>query len=107
MYYQVKVKSRTVHNTQQCTIRNSDIKIAHDGADDLVRHVTSKRHLDKGSVTKISTFFDQPTSFDLGVIRAETLFTHFLLEHNVGLSAADHAGKLFKQMFPHDPVAKK
>ena len=25
----------------------------------------------------------------------------------MGLSAADHAGKLFRQMFPHDPVAKK
>ena len=73
----------------------------------MARHVSSKGHLDKGSVTKMSTFLDQPTSFDLSVIRAETLFTHFLVECNVGLSAADHAGKLFRQMFPHDPVAKK
>ena len=41
-------------------------------------------------MTKLLTSFDQPISFDLGVFRAETLFTHFLMEHNVGLSAADH-----------------
>ena len=38
---------------------NSDIKIAHGGANDLARHVTSKGHLDKGSVIKIPTVHGQ------------------------------------------------
>ena len=40
------------------------------------------------------------------MIRAETLFTSFLVEHNCSISAADHAGKLFREMFPGNPVAK-
>ena len=39
----------------------------------MARHVSSKGHLDKGSVTKISTFLDQPTSFDLSVIRGRNV----------------------------------
>jgi hypothetical protein len=36
----------------------------------------------------------------LKVTRSEVLFTSFLAEHNIPLSAADHAGPLFKRMFP-------
>ena len=41
----------------------------------------------------------QSSSLDLAVTRAEALFTSFLVEHNIALSASDHAAKLFRQMF--------
>ena len=44
---------------------------------------------------------------DNSSIRAECYFTSFLVEHNLPLSAADHAGALFKKMFPDSEVAKK
>ena len=48
----------------------------------------------------ITAFLSTPHSaIDDAVTRAEVLFTGFLVEHNVPMSAADHAGKLFKQMF--------
>ena len=43
---------------------------------------------------------------DLKTIRAETLFTSFLVEHNVPLAVADHAGPIFRKMFPDSAVAK-
>ena len=39
--------------------------------------------------------------------KAEALFTAFLVEHNLPLSVADHAGPLFKEMFPDSAIAKK
>ena len=47
------------------------------------------------------------TSSDLTVIRAETLFTSFVVEHNLPLSITDHAGPLFKKMFPDSDISKK
>lgn len=37
----------------------------------------------------------------------QLLFTSFLVEHNIPLSASDHAGLLFRKMFPDSELAKK
>ena len=39
------------------------------------------------------------------VIAAEVKFTAFLLEHNLPIATADHAGLLFRSMFPDSKVA--
>ena len=41
------------------------------------------------------------------VAKAEALFTALIVEHNLSLSVADHAGPLFKEMFPDSAIAKK
>lgn len=41
------------------------------------------------------------------VIKAETMFTGYLLEHNLPLQASAHAGPLFRKMFPDSEIAKK
>ena len=46
--YPCIIKSKLSESHARCTICNSDIKIAHGGADNLGHHVTSKGHLDKG-----------------------------------------------------------
>jgi hypothetical protein len=43
----------------------------------------------------------------LFAIHAEILFTNFLIEHNVPIAVSDHAGPLFRKMFPDSEIAKK
>ena len=80
---------------------------------DIERHVSSKRHVGVGKVgrrtPKISSFMgsEKPSLQQLDVIQAETLFMKFLVEHNIALSAADHAGQLFRHMFPGSRIAKE
>ena len=38
---------------------------------------------------------------------AEILFTNFLIVHNVPIAVSDHAGPLFRKMFPDSEIAKK
>ena len=92
---------------------DQDFSIAHGGFDDVSRHVKSARHVSKGvslqNTQKLSNFFatSNTAESDMDVIRAETLFAHFLVEHNIPISAADHAGSLFRKMFPGSAIAKE
>uniref|UniRef100_A0A8C1QXY7 DUF4371 domain-containing protein n=1 Tax=Cyprinus carpio TaxID=7962 RepID=A0A8C1QXY7_CYPCA len=92
-----------------CTVCKTDVDISHQGATDCRRHVEGTKHkkLESAiaSVPKITTKFfgDQ----DLRTIRAETLFSNFIAEHNVPVSIADHAGPLFKKMFPDSQIAQQ
>ncbi|XP_056598364.1 uncharacterized protein LOC130417080 [Triplophysa dalaica] len=92
-----------------CTLCNYDIDVSHQGASDCRRHVEGKKHLKivaaTDSTPKINAFFLK--SQDLRPIRAETLFTTFIVEHNLPLAAADHAGPLFRKMFPDSEIAKQ
>ncbi|GBL88785.1 hypothetical protein AVEN_158914-1 [Araneus ventricosus] len=42
-----------------------------------------------------------------GVIQAESLFTAFIEERNFPIACADHAGPLFRKMFPDSEIVKK
>jgi len=42
---------------------------------------------------------------DHSVIRAEVLFTQFIVEKNIPVAAADHSSKLFQAMFPDSKIA--
>ena len=46
------------------------------------------------------------TDNSLSVVNAEALFTCFLLEHNLPVAVADHAGHLFRKMFPDTIITK-
>ena len=41
------------------------------------------------------------------VIKAEPLFTAFLVEHNISLAAANHVGPLLRKMFLKNEIAKQ
>jgi hypothetical protein len=81
--------------------------------DDIKRHVGTKNHQKKGSERaneKLIRFGYRPapkSAVDYSTIRAETLFVSFLVEHNLPLSAADHAGPLFRKMFPNCKTAQE
>lgn len=92
-----------------CIVCSADFSINHGGMNDIQKHMNSKKHKAfseiKDKARPISTFFS--SSGDLDVIRAETLFTEFIIEHSLPFSVADHCTKLFRKMFPDSNVAKK
>ena len=106
--------SRKGENSAFCEKCRCDISIGHGGLHDIKKHVASEKHrLTSSSIASTSSVLSCFASshltaqLDQQVANAETLFTGFLIEHNLPLSAADHASKLFKQMFPDSKVAKK
>lgn len=92
-----------------CTVCNSDISIAHSGRGDIITHSKSMKHVANFNSSKSANRLDSFLSVngELQTTRAEVLFTSFLLEHNIPLAAADHAGPLFKNMFLDSKEAKK
>ena len=52
-----------------------------------------------------NSFLSEKNEVSTKVIGAEVKFTAFLLEHNLPIAAADHAGPLFRSMFPDSRIA--
>ena len=77
--------------------------------DEMMRHCLSKKLKDNvkklNDNKSISNFFNEKETSS--AINAEAFFSNFLIEHNISLSAADHAGPLFRKMFPDSGIAKK
>ena len=95
-----------------CKYCKQDFSIQHGGRDDCRRHIKSKKHVDYSKLQsgnhKVSSFFETKESpIELQVTNAEVLFTNFLIEQNVPIAVSDHAGSLFRKMFPDSEIAKK
>ena len=105
------VASKIDSTYARCTACEIDFKISHGGIADVSKHVKSVQHIAKAAALKNSTplghFLETcDKSVDNRVIRAEVMFTAFLGEHNVPLAASDHAGNLFRSMFPNNDIAE-
>ena len=82
---------------------------------DVKRHIDTKKHADSDKTPKSASIMDffqsanSSTQEELRrkVTRAEVLVAGFLVEHNIALSAADHATQLFKEAFPDSDIAKQ
>ena len=81
----------------------------------MKRHNESASHVDlmrlQNEQVRIAQFM---VKRDLGeqkleedVATAEALFCHFLVEHNLPFALGDHAGDLFRRMFPDSKIAKQ
>ena len=98
-----------------CRVCRIDINVGHEGENDINRHIATSKYkeycvdaLEKK--TKITDWGASSATSDLDqkVSKAELLFAGLILvEHNLPLATADHAGKLFKSMFPDSKVATK
>nr|XP_015928697.2 uncharacterized protein LOC107455586 [Parasteatoda tepidariorum] len=102
------ISSRKGNTFAMCVVCQTDFNVAHGGRSDVVKHVSTLKHKDKVKIVdqnKKLNLFSQ--SKDQRVINAECLFSAFLVEHNLPLSASDHAGSLFRKMFPDSEIAKK
>ena len=71
------------------------------GRDDLNKHVETKLHRQIAQTVQTTSPMTSfvTTGSDTEVTKAEMLFTHFLIKHNLPVAVSDHARPLFKQMF--------
>lgn len=100
--------SRKGNSYAFCTACNCDFSILHRGKGDIIRHLDTKKHIDNAKVIISNKKIDFMQKNDLNnIINAEALFTAFIVEHNLPISSADHAGPLFRKMFPDSSIAKK
>ncbi|KAL8602817.1 hypothetical protein ACOMHN_061051 [Nucella lapillus] len=98
-----------------CDYCQVDFKVSHGGWNDVQNHLETAGHerksAAKNNTSALSAFGFTPekemTDKELQVIKAETLFSHFLVEHNLPISASDHAGPLFRAMFPKSEIAQR
>ena len=112
--YPCIVASKVSAKRARCSVCDSDFLISHGGRDDVEKHVSSRRHKAKAKAIdksgKMTSFFapaDPSTSDDdTAAIRAEALYTQFLVEHNLPLSDSGHDGELFRFMFPDSKIAQ-
>ena len=80
------------------------------GKNDLTKHAKSAKHGRNWRSTQDTPTLNSLTSTQSTInnasINAELLFTSFQVEHNIAMLAADHAGPLFRAMFPNNDTAK-
>ena len=96
-----------------CTVCGGDFSIAHRGENDINRDKDTSK--DKGYVNaaqqqrKLTNFEASSATANLNqkVVQVELPFSYFLLVHNLPLSTADHAAKLFRNMFPDSKIVNK
>lgn len=93
-----------------CAVCNVNISVASGGRDDIKKHVEGQKHLSavresSTPIQKVSSYFSK--SEDLSVIKAEVLWTQFIMDRNLPLRVSDGFGTLLKQMCPDSEIAKK
>ena len=85
------------------------ISIGNGGKSDVKQHVGKAKHKKQKQAAQDSKKINQfnPAHVDNEVIRAETLFTKFIAQHNISFSASDEFNKLVKRIFPDSKIAAK
>ena len=92
-----------------CTLCKKHVSVKCGGWDDPNKHVETKLHRQIAQTVQTTSLMTSfvTTDSDTEVTKAEMLFTHFLIEHNLPVAVSDHARPLFKQMFGDSKVAAK
>lgn len=87
-----------------------DFNISHGGENDVKKHIKTIKHQQTCKSACLSKKMDNffvKNSDSSGTTKSECLFTSFIIEHNLPISIADHATKLFPRMLPDSEMAKK
>ncbi|CAC5360736.1 SMARCA3 [Mytilus coruscus] len=94
-----------------CNNCSTDIPVANGTKGDLSKHVKAKKkkHLELSKLAHTNQKITSSFAFegDTSVIKSEVTFTKFFILNNLPLSVSDHAGKMFRHMFPDSNIAKK
>ena len=93
-----------------CEFCRSDFSVGHGGKNDVKKHIATPKHREYCDVTKWQKKLTNWTSssakhLEKQAIRAEVLFSGFLVEHNLPLATTEYMSKLFKSMFPDSQIA--
>ena len=94
-----------------CTVCCKSLSTSHQGYRDIDRHINGQVHQSRTKQLESNRritdcFVSDRDTIALKVIGAEVKFTGFLLEHNLPIAVSDHAGPLFKSMFPDSKIAQ-
>ncbi|KAJ8033411.1 hypothetical protein HOLleu_23643 [Holothuria leucospilota] len=104
-------ESRKGSNFAFCKVCRSDEKIAAGGGNDITNHIKTAKHEANSRAESAAQKSGTLTTFfcweNYAAINAEVSFTDFLVEHSVPLAVSDHAGPLFRKMFPDSNIAKQ
>ena len=79
----ISIDTRTPQSISDMWILRNDKKLTHFGASSATANLHQK------------------------VVKAKLLFSGFLIEHELPLTAANHAAKLFRNMFPDSKIVNK
>lgn len=93
-----------------CEYCRTDFSVKHGGRHDCIVHVGTKKHQQFAKSIgnhKSMREFVVSTGEDNAVIKAETLFANFIVEHNLPIAVSDHIGPLCKAAFPDSNIANK
>ena len=82
------------------------------GSGDIRKHIASHKHkrnveLEQRALQGARSITTMMKKDDFSIIRAEVTFTDFLVEHSIPLAVSDHAGRLFRKIFPGSPIAQQ
>lgn len=93
----------------KCIVCFSDFSIVHGGIYDIKKHCARVKHISNAEAhsNQPQLLFKSKDDHRDDVIRAEVLFTEFLIKHNIAHSVADDVSLLFKKMFPDSAIAKQ
>ena len=94
-----------------CVVCRSDFGVSHMGMADCKRHCEGKKHIANAArmenTRTIGNFLAPKPDLNDSAIEAEVRFSTFLVKHNLPIAPSDHAGALFRAMFPDSNIAKK
>ena len=93
-----------------CMVCSKSFSVCHQGYRDVQWHMNGSVHQSRSrdvtQTRKITdNFVSEKDDVATKVTSAEVKFAAFLLEHNLPIATADHAGPLFRSMFPDSKVA--
>ncbi|KAG8590542.1 hypothetical protein GDO81_006790 [Engystomops pustulosus] len=104
-------KSRRGNSFAFCELCAADFSVGHGGYNDITRHIATDKHGGSAKAMAqsktVSSFFPASDSkLAENVIRAEVLFTGFLVEHNISIATSDHVRPLVKKMFTDSKISE-
>ena len=106
----------------KCTACGVSFSVRHGGANDIVKHFSTKGHWQavnaKSSSSTLARYGfghsdealkarKKKDEQQMQVQRAEAMFIQFVAEHNMSFRTGDHFSKLVKCMFPDSEVARQ
>lgn len=96
-----------------CELCSTHFSIRASGAYDIKKHCNTSKHTSAAKASSstskpLTSFFASKTAgLDTSVIRAEVVFTKFLIDRNLPLAISDDVGDVLRSMFPNSEECKK
>ena len=106
--YNCVKKSRKGERFAFCTTCADDFGIGDGEQNDIKRHTETPKHKSNVRSLKSSrSLTDWGSSTSTNKLDEKVTRAELIAEHNLSIATADHAGSLFRKMFPDSKIAEK